>query len=334
VHRIVALIDGTSVASTDHLLCPSDCHNVAVSMRTRPASCGKRASCRRQCHVQSNVAKPPAGLGGPRVTPSRFSPETRLAHDSDRMRGSPRWTRPSLRHCPARGQTQRDRASAALRSWLRRERLSSVVRPKSRRCRWPCLVSSSLADEGLRRARGVECVRAKCSGRRRSCSRITAHGTRRGGRLFGYGKHSCRQSASSCAGAKSESLHHPNHMRPADGGAFTSQSKSSVQRLRCATIFPDSETLHDTSARMRFPRTPIAHRCIGQRRPNRRACCKQGALPATRMTIGQHCVRRSPHDLLSWACRFHFRSSFNCGSTTDVAELRIVPAADLRYRRR
>jgi hypothetical protein len=51
--------------------------------------------------------------------------------------------------------------------------------------------------------------------------------------------------------------------------------------------------------------------------------CKQSARPATRMTIGRHCMRRPPHDLLSWACRFRFRSSFDCGSTTDVAELRI-----------
>jgi hypothetical protein len=38
VHRIVALIDGVSVASTDHVHCPRDCHNVVASMRTRPAS--------------------------------------------------------------------------------------------------------------------------------------------------------------------------------------------------------------------------------------------------------------------------------------------------------
>jgi hypothetical protein len=59
------------------------------------------------------------------------------------------------------------------------------------------------------------------------------------------------------------------------------------------------------------------------------ARCKQSARPATRMTIGRYCMRRPPHDLLSWACRFHFRSSSNCGSTTDVAELRIC--AKLRH---
>jgi hypothetical protein len=53
------------------------------------------------------------------------------------------------------------------------------------------------------------------------------------------------------------------------------------------------------------------------------ARCKQSARPATRMTIGRHCMRRPPHDLLSWACRFYFRSSFNRRSTTGAAELRI-----------
>jgi hypothetical protein len=40
MHWMVALIDGMPVASTDHVLCPRDCHNVAASMRTRPESCG------------------------------------------------------------------------------------------------------------------------------------------------------------------------------------------------------------------------------------------------------------------------------------------------------
>ena len=42
-------------------------------------------------------------------------------------------------------------------------------------------------------------------------------------------------------------------------------------------------TLLRTSAGLRFLRTPIAHRCIGQRPPNRRApVCKQCAPQATR----------------------------------------------------
>jgi hypothetical protein len=53
------------------------------------------------------------------------------------------------------------------------------------------------------------------------------------------------------------------------------------------------------------------------------ARCKQSARPAARMTIGRHCMRRPPHDLLGWACRFHFRSSFNCGRIADVAEFLI-----------
>jgi hypothetical protein len=58
--------------------------------------------------------------------------------------------------------------------------------------------------------------------------------------------------------------------------------------------------------------------------------CQQSALPATRMTIGRYCMRRRPHDLPSWASQFHFRSSFSCGSTTDVAELRIWAVRELQ----
>jgi hypothetical protein len=63
------------------------------------------------------------------------------------------------------------------------------------------------------------------------------------------------------------------------------------------------------------------------------ARCKQSARPATPMTIGPHCMRRQPHDLLSWAYQFHFRSSFNCGGTTDGAELRTCArtGSDDRY---
>jgi hypothetical protein len=93
------------------------------------------------------------------------------------------------------------------------------------------------------------------------------------------------------------------------GRAFLLPSSSSTQRLLHATIFPDSEIVHHTSVRMRFMRTPIAHRCIGTTAEPSCARCKQSARSATRMTIGRHCMRRPPHDLLSWTCRFHFRSS-------------------------
>jgi hypothetical protein len=46
------------------------------------------------------------------------------------------------------------------------------------------------------------------------------------------------------------------------------------------------------------------------------ARCKQSARPATRMTIGRYRMRRPPHDLLSWACRFHFR--FSSGGSSGV----------------
>jgi len=118
---------------------------------------------------------------------------------------------------------------------------------------------------------------------------------------------------------------------PPAGCAFPLPSKSSVQLLPCATIFTDSETVHHASVSMRFMRTPNAHRCISQRRPNRRApVAKKSARPVTRMTIGRHCMRSPPHDLPSWACRFHFGSSYNCGSTTDIAGLRIWAIAQSR----
>jgi hypothetical protein len=60
------------------------------------------------------------------------------------------------------------------------------------------------------------------------------------------------------------------------------------------------------------------------------ARCKQSARPAKRMTMGRHCMRRPPNDLLSWACRSHFGSSFNCGRITDVAELCSCPIATSR----
>jgi len=111
------------------------------------------------------------------------------------------------------------------------------------------------------------------------------------------------------------------------GGAFISPSSSSVQSLLHATIFPSSETVLRTSAELQFHCTPIAQRCIGQWPPNRHIRCKQCARPAMRMAIGRHWMRRPPRDLLSWACRLHFRSSFNCGTTIDVAELRICAKA-------
>ena len=74
----------------------------------------------------------------------------------------------------------------------------------------------------------------------------------------------------------------------------------SPQRLLHATIFPSSETVHHTSVRMRFLCAPIAHRCVGQGPPNRRAPVANSARPTMRMTIGRHCKRRPPHDLLIW----------------------------------
>jgi hypothetical protein len=66
------------------------------------------------------------------------------------------------------------------------------------------------------------------------------------------------------------------------GRAFPLPSKSSVQSLLHATIFPDSKTELRTSVRMRFMRTPIAHCCIGQRRPKRHASVANRALSQRR----------------------------------------------------
>jgi hypothetical protein len=62
------------------------------------------------------------------------------------------------------------------------------------------------------------------------------------------------------------------------GRAFPLPSKSSVQCLLHAAIFPDSETVHHTSVRMRFMLTPVARHCIGQLSPNRRAPVANSAL--------------------------------------------------------
>jgi hypothetical protein len=64
---------------------------------------------------------------------------------------------------------------------------------------------------------------------------------------------------------------HSNHMHPADGGAFTLPSKSSVQSVLHATIFPSFETVLRTSAGLRFLRMSTARRRVSQRSPNRRS---------------------------------------------------------------
>jgi hypothetical protein len=125
----------------------------------------------------------------------------------------------------------------------------------------------------------------------------------------------------------------PNHMRPADGGAFISPSSSSAQRLLPTTIFPSAKTMHHTSVCMRFMRTPIACRCAGERPLNRRASVENSALhQATRMSIGRHCARRRPHDLRNWGYRFHVRSSFNSGLKWDIPTCRKSAKIRLMHR--
>jgi hypothetical protein len=129
-------------------------------------------------------AKPPAGLGvaasaprGPVRRPVRRAAQTRRACCRD-GRGEPS-SSPGERASAETG------VSAALQSWLRRHWPSPGGRPKLRQCRWSRLARSIT---GRRRSSGarcrcVGCVRAECSGRRRSSSRITPHGTRLGGWL-------------------------------------------------------------------------------------------------------------------------------------------------------
>ena len=77
-------------------------------------------------------------------------------------------------------------------------------------------------------------------------------------------------------------LNSHNHNQHAGRPCFPLQSSSSVQRLPCTTIFRGSETMHHTTVRMRFIRMSRAHRCIGQRRPNRRAPVANRALDQRR----------------------------------------------------
>jgi hypothetical protein len=154
-----------------------------------------------------------------------------------------------VRVVPSGHPASADIVSLARATWPRRG-----CRPWSGRSRagaaGPASRAVSLADEGLRAPAAAV---LNVSEPNVQVGGAPVHGSLLSGLDGAAGSrgiesiHVVDQSASSCAGAKSESSHHPNHMRPADGGAFISQSKSSVQSLLHAAIFPDSETLHHTS---------------------------------------------------------------------------------------
>jgi hypothetical protein len=122
---------------------------------------------------------------------------------------------------------------------------------------------------------------------------------------------------------------HSNHMRPADGGAFTLPSSSSAQRLLHATIFPSAETVHRTSVRMRFIRTLIVRRCVVQRQPNRRAPVENSASATDEDDNRTAFARRPRHNLLIWGGRVHVRLSSNNGLSPDIAPCRFC--AKLRH---
>ena len=75
-----------------------------------------------------------------------------------------------------------------------------------------------------------------------------------------------------------KNANHPNHMRPARRRRF--YLAVLIERLTFAPRYDIScsETLYDTSVRMRFMRTPIAHRCVGLWLLSRRAPVENSAL--------------------------------------------------------
>jgi hypothetical protein len=232
----------------------------------------------------------------------------------------------SLRRRPARG--RKHRVSAAPRSWLSRGRLLLVLRPKPRRFCWPWLARSIT---GRRRSYIRPCRSASVIAKSATDSQLIVALDHRSLRVPGMSDGArnvdCpRLSGKAPAGDFKRGLTSPTppaiSARRA-GRAFPLPSRSSVQRLPCATIFPSAETAHHTSV-------PAIHAhadCLPLHRSTTAepscARCKQSARPATRMTIGRHCMRRPSYDLLSWGCRSHLRSSFNCGRITDVVEFLI-----------
>jgi len=131
--------------------------------------------------------------------------------------------------------------------------------------------------------------------------------------------HVVDRSDSSCACAKSESSHQPNHMRPGRRRRFylailTERSKSTprydISRLRNHASHVSAHAIH-----ARADRSPM-HLSIAAEQPCAR--CKQSAWPVTWMTIGRHGMRRPPHDLLSLGMSI----SLPIFNSTDVAELR------------
>jgi hypothetical protein len=211
----------------------------------------------------------------------------------------------------ARGQAQKQRAIPIV---PQAARLSTRGPAEPRRCRWPWFAHHHWPTKVFGRPLPRRWMRPSRMFRSAALL-LVGHSSRDStGRLALEALKTCMSLTEAPAGSLTRcpltSTPTTTISTPA-GRAFPLPSKSSVQRLRCATIFPDPENCgsHVAHAVHAHVDCPPLHRSTTIEPSFAR--CKQSARPATRMTIGRHCMRRQPHDLLSWACRFHFRSSFN-----------------------
>jgi hypothetical protein len=186
----------------------------------------------------------------------------------------------------------------ALRSWLRCEHLSTVIRPKPCRCRWLGLASSITR----RTSSGAAARRPTRPSPNVQVGGAPAHGSLLTGLDGAAGSrgiesiHVVDRSARSCAEADPESSHHPNHMCPAAAALLSRRPKSSVRSLLRATIFPDLRNrashvsahanhahadcspLHRST--MAEPSWPVANRALGLRADDNRTAFY--ALPTAR----------------------------------------------------
>ena len=187
----------------------------------------------------------------------------------------------SRRHRPMTGK-RRDRVSAALRSWLTRERLSIVVRPKPRQCSWHSL-SRSIIDRRRSsgaRCRGAGCFRADCSGRRRSSSWMYSTGRLALGALkaFMLLTEAPAGSFTRCLLNLNSHNHNQHAGRPCFSLAVliersTSTPRYDIVRLRNRASHVSADAIHahvegSSLHRSTTPnrRAPVANRALDQRR--------------------------------------------------------------------
>jgi len=194
--------------------------------------------------------------------------------------------------------------SAALRCSLRRERLSTAVRPKPRRCRWPASCAASLADEGLRACHYAPVI----ANTARMASQLIVALDHRSLRVLGMGD-----------GARNVDCPRVSEKAPAGDfkRGFTSPTLPAISARRQAALlsrrphrvpdvgstlrylFPSSENCASNPVRMRFMRTQMALRCVGERPLNSRAPLKtvhsaSGALHDRPASIGPQFATVAP----------------------------------------